>query len=106
MTHPTCKTCKHFKPNADEWSVPKRFGFCDMIAHCWEMEGFNPRTSDVEPKPFFVGHLAAVGDGSSYRATLYCDPDFYCAMHSDMKPDLNPFSEYDYKDHSNDLDSL
>ena len=103
MTHPTCKTCKHFNPEPPEWDVPKHFGTCLMMPHSWEMMGWNADYSSHDMRPFFLGHLASVCDASAYKARLHCAPDFYCAMHSDMKPDLNPFSEYDYKDHSNGL---
>ncbi len=95
MDHPRCKTCKNFDAEkGNDWDNPQGFGLCKMIAENWEMNRWDDDTSENVPKPEAKGHLASVSDGSAYRASLNPHPDFYCAMHSDVAPDLTPYSDF------------
>lgn len=94
MSHPKCKDCKHFGDVANDWDNPLTLGSCGMVAESWEMSDWDATYKENSIKNFFLGHLASVSDGSAYRAGLNVSPDFYCAMHSDILPDLNPYSRY------------
>ena len=93
MDHPKCKSCKHFASHLDDWDNPLSLHLCDMVAEAWEMSQWNADKAKNELKPKFNGHLASVSDGSSYRASLNVHADFYCAMHSQLMPDLIPYRE-------------
>ena len=89
--HPRCATCKHFNPDPDEWDVPEGWGRCDLIEMASHMTGWSKDAPDKPSnalKPEYEGHTACVMDASSYSAVLNPSPDFYCAMHSDLAPDL------------------
>lgn len=92
--HPKCSSCKHFKSEIDDWDNPAKFGCCHLVAESWEMSQWDHETGQNSLKPFFAGHLASVSDGSAYSASLNVHANFYCAMHSEMMPSLNPYSEY------------
>lgn len=93
MNHPKCKECRHFNPDMDDWDNPLGLGTCKMMAEKWEMSDWDDNRNN-SIKPFFAGHMAAVGDGSEYKAKFYVSPEFYCAMHSAVAPDLRPYSDY------------
>jgi hypothetical protein len=88
MSHPKCKTCAHFIKEPEDWDAPDDFGKCGLIAMTCDMTRWDAAAERRALTPEYSGHLAGVLDWSSYRAELYPDPDFYCAMHSDLMPKL------------------
>lgn len=90
MEHPKCETCSHFKSSPDDWDSPHGFGECTLVEMTCEMAKWDENYEKLSLKPEFEEHLAGVMDGSSYKATLYPHPQFYCPMHSDLMPQLLP----------------
>ena len=90
MDHPKCLTCKHYGFVADDWDNPLEMHTCNMVAESFVMAQWNRETAENELQPHYKGHLASVCDASAYSAELNVHQDFYCAMHSDLMPDLNP----------------
>jgi hypothetical protein len=88
VDHPKCKTCLHFIVNLDAWDLPPNFGACGLVEMACNMTDYDFVAEKNTAKPEYKDHLAAVMDGSSYRAELYASPEFYCAMHSDLMPHL------------------
>lgn len=82
-----CDTCKHWAPYpADEWGALRGAGTCNKVQHIQDVSDRKEDQSAtwqeyLELKTEHAGLLAAVEDGSGYKATLITMPTFGCVQH-------------------------
>ena len=76
------------KDGDDDWDTPPEFHTCEMtpMSDCIVKWDVSTRQNIIAPECSHI--MATTMDGSSYRADLHTRGDFYCPMHSDLKPAL------------------
>lgn len=81
-----CDSCKHWGREDDTHDQAQVLGVrkCWSAVELWEASEWNA-DSDRVAKPEYSDQKMFVMDGSSYMASLFTKPDFFCA-HFEQKP--------------------
>lgn len=74
-----CDKCAHWSIEQGEEIINVRR--CNKALELWEATEWN-EDYDRVAKPNFEGQMMFVMDGSSYSASLYTRPDFFCAHYA------------------------
>ncbi len=91
----TCGTCKHWDLIDPDWELEALgYGVCRRILLREEVidaarEPYDDRWGDQADEAAdraVRSSMAILSDGSGYRASIHCSPDFGCTLHSPRTP--------------------